>query len=236
MGKLSQLLRWKREVQLKGPDNEILETVYMRIIGDWDLQESYRLARVASAAKRERLRDIDTDDFKDQIATFNDADESVCKELIRVAREAGWTSQALSTIVRPDEIKLSEVAIDPDAPTLEEQEKVDKENAELEEKYQQELQDFVAQKRKELEAEISKLSIEQLRVLAQAEATVWLPLTAYINELTDEKTWRSVYTDKEMTVHGFDSITEFREMMEPLRMQLIAAYAELEESVGDIKN
>lgn len=236
MGKLSELLRWKREVKLMGPNGEVLETVYMRIIGDYDLQEAYRLARIASAAKRERLRDTDTEDFKDQVAPFNEASEDECKQLIRVAREAGWTPQALSAVIRPDEVKISEIATDPDAPTLEEQERVDKENADQEEKYQKELQDFIEQKRKELEADLSSLSSEQIRVLAQAEATVWLPLTVYMNELTDEKTWRSVYTDKAMTERGFANVQEFREMMESLRSQLIQAYAELEESAGDIKN
>lgn len=237
MGKLSELLRWKRTIKLVNPtDASIVEIVYMRIIGDYDLQESYKLARLASEQKRARLRDVDSDDFKDQIASFKDATEEECKALIQAARESAWTSQALSAVVRPDEVKLSEIAVDPDAPTLEEQEKLDAANREVDAKYQQDLQDFVEQKRKELQGELAQLSVEQLRTLSQAEAIVLLPLTTYFNTLTVEKTWRSVYVDEAMTERGFDSADDFMQMLEPLRNQLLEAYSELEEAAGDIKN
>src|SRR6185295_9691243 len=186
MGTLSELMRWKSELVLLTPDGKELKKVYLRIIGDNDLQESYRLARVASAEKRKRLRDVDSVDFKDEVLSWNDATEDECKALIRAARENHWGSQAFSAVVRPDEAKISEVAIDPDAPTLEEQEKLDTINKEIDEKYAKDLEEYVATKRTELEAELDQLKIEDLRVLAQAETVVVLPLTVFMNELLDQ--------------------------------------------------
>lgn len=236
MGTLSQLLRWRKEITLKDEQGNDIKKVWVRVISDHDLSEAYKLARVASAEKRARLRDVDSVDFKDEVLSFNEATEEECRALIRAARENAWTSQALSTVVRGDEVKLSEIAIDPDAPTLEEQEKLDAANKEVDEKYQKDLEEFSEQKRKEMEAELEKLSLEQLRVLAQAEATILLPLVVFMNELNDQKVWRSVYEDKEFIVRGFDSVEDFRETKEVLRNQVTQAYAELESGMEDIKN
>ncbi len=236
MGKLSDLLRWKKSLTLVSPDGKEVETIWLRVISDYDLAEAYKMARVASANKRERLRDVDSTDHKDEVLAFNSATEDECKALIRAANENAWTSQALSTVVRGDEVKLSEVAIDPDAPTLEEQEKVDKANKEVDEEYQKALEEFVESKRKELEGKLNNMTLEEMRMLAMAEATVLLPITTYYRELTDEKTWRGVYRDKEFTQRGFDSVEDFREMLEVLREQIIVAYAELEAGLDDLKN
>lgn len=236
MGTLSQLLRWKKEVVLKTPEGKDLRKVWVRIIGDYDLQEAYRFARIASAEKRAKLRDIDSIEFKDEVLTFEDATDDECKALIFAARENAWTSQALSAVVRGDEVKISEVAVDPDAPTLEELEKLDAENKKVDEKYRKDIEEFVNQKRIEGQAEIDALTLDQLRILAQAEASVLLPLTIFMHELIDEKTWRGVYEDEDCTKRGFESLQDFRQMLEPLRDQLTAAYAELEAGLDDLKN
>src|ERR1041384_4734270 len=110
MGTLSQLMRWKTDLTLKKPDGTDLKKVYIRIIGDHDLQDAYKLARVASTEKRARVKDVDSIDFKDEILSWKEATEEECKALIRAARENSWSTQALSVVVRPDEAKMSEVA------------------------------------------------------------------------------------------------------------------------------
>lgn len=236
MGTLSQLLRWKTDLSLKGPDGKEIRKVWIRVIGDHDLQEAYKLARIASAEKRAKLRDIDSIEFKDEVLTWKDASPEECKDLIRAARENHWTAQALSAVVRGDEVKMSEIAIDPDAPTLEEQEKYDAANKEVDEKYRKDIEEYVAQKKVELVTELDALSIEDLRRVAQAEAVVLLPLTIFMNELIDQKVWRAVYEDKDMTIHGFDSVEDYRQTPSIIREQLVAAYAELEKGMDDLKN
>lgn len=236
MGTLSKLLRWNKDITLKDEKGNDLKKVWLRVISDYDLQEAYKIARIASAAKRARLRDVDSNDFKDEVMAFQEATADECKGLIRASRENAWTSQAFSAVVRPDEIKLSEIAVDPDAPTLEEQEKHDILNKEVDDKYQKEIQDYVDQKKIELEADLNNLELSDLQLLAQTEATVLLPLTAFMNELIDQKTWRSVYEDKEFQIRGFDSVEDFRETREILRNQLTQAYTELEAGLDEVKN
>jgi len=231
MGTLSELLRWKKKVQLTDDT-----AAWVRIIGDWDLQESYKLARIASAKKREALRNINSSDFQDEIQAFSDASKEECLSLIRAARSNQWVSEALSAVVRPDEVKLSEIAIDPDAPTLEEQEKLDAENTKIDLDYKKAIEDYSKQKELELESELNVLDLKDLQMLAQVEASTILPLTVFMNELQDQKIWRSVYDDEACKKRSFSSIEDFREMLAPFKEKLIQAYNELETGSESLKN
>ena len=67
MGKLADLLRWKKEVTLRDKNGKKLETVYLRVIGDNDMQEIYRSARITSADRRKNLRDPESEDYRDNV-------------------------------------------------------------------------------------------------------------------------------------------------------------------------
>ncbi len=236
MGKISELLRWKDSLVLKNQKGEPLETVWVRIIGDYDLQEAYRLARVASSEKRRALRDVDSTDFKDQVLIFAEGSEEECKALIKASRGASWASQAFSVVVRGDEVKIDEIAVDPDAPTLEEQEKLDEANKKVEIEYSEAINEYIRQKEVELDTELASLSLEDLRLQAQVEATVMLPLTTFMSELQEQKVWRAVYDDKECKKRSFSSIEEFRDSVDIIKEQLIEKYNELEVGLDEIKN
>lgn len=231
MGTLSELLRWKRSVTL-APDT----TVWVRIVGDWDLQESYKLARIASAKKREALRNIDSTDFQDEVKAFSDASEDECKALIKAARGNQWVAEAFSAVVRPEEAKISEIAIDPDAPTIEEQEKLDAANAQIDLDYQKAIEDYSNQKEIELDSELKSLSIDDLRVLAQVEASVIIPLTVFMSELQDQKVWRSVYDDETCKKRSFSGIEDYRSMLKQFKDKLAETYTELETGADNLKN
>ncbi len=232
MGTLSELLRWKKSIKLAKDT-----TVWVRIIGDWDLQEAYKLARIASAKKREALRDISTPDFQDEIKAFEDATQEECAALVKAARSNQWVAEAFSTVVRPEEVKLSEVSVDPDAPTLEEQEKFDAENNKIDIEYRKALEDYSKQKELELEAELKDLSLEDLRILAQVEASIIIPLTVFMNELQDQKLWRGTYDDEECRKRSFSSMEDFRSTVtRAIKDKLIEGYTELESRVDDLKN
>jgi hypothetical protein len=242
MGSLSQLLRWRKEITIKDADGKDLlidgkpRKVYIRVIGDRDIQEAYRLARIASNNKRKALRDVDSLEYQDEVLTFADASEEECKALIMAARGTNWTAEAYSAVVRPNEVMLKEVAIDPDAPTLEEQEQMDIDNHKLELEYQQQIEEFIKTKETEAQTEIDVLDLESLRVLAQVEASVILPMTVFLRELNEEKCWRACYDDKDYTKRSFDGINDFRDALPFIKDQLLLEYSALEIGADEIKN
>lgn len=245
MGKLANLLRWKKRVELRNESNKPLldedgnpVIVWVRLLGDFDMQEAFKLARIDSAKTRELLRTPDSIEYKDQVQPLIEADVDQCKEIIRAARSANWTAEAYSVVVRPDLPEIEEVAVDPDAPTLEEQEKLDKKTKTLEDKYRKEIDKYIETKSNELEAELKDMELDALRAMAKYEVSNVLPLAAFVSRLNDEKVWRSVYVDSDCKERGFSSLEEFKEASSVVREQLIQAYTALENNTNsdELKN
>lgn len=240
MGKLASLLRWKRKVELKGVDKKPLldeegnpVIVWVRLLGDFDLQEAYKLARVESSKIRELLRNPESVEYRDQVEPLWEATEEQCKEIIRAAKGANWTAEAFSIVERENLIEMSEIAIDPDAPTLEEQEILDKKQEAQDKKYQKKIDEYIKIKEKELEAELSTMDLKKLQEAAKFEVSNVMPLSTFVVTLNDEKAWRSVYVDELCKERGFSNVQEFKESSTVIKEQIIDVYTALESGINE---
>lgn len=243
MGKLVNLLRWKKAlVLLDDNGNPILDEkkkpikVWIRIIGDEDQQEAYKMARIKSAQKRAILRDLNSSDYKDQVLPIMEADRETCEELIKISRGSNFTGEALANVERPDLPKLEEISTDADSPTLEEQEKLDKLILDIEKEYQAAIDTYVRTRGSELDAELKELSLDEIRVQAMFETSNALALNTFLVEVQDEKAWRSVYMDEACTTRAYDSVDEFKQQHGSIKRQILQEYADLEVSPDDVKN
>ena len=243
MGKLTELLRWKKKVILIDSQGEVLRDtkgkpveVWIRILGDEDQQMAYKMARIRSAVKRALLRNPDTVDYKDEILPIMEADVDICKELVKVSKRTEYTTDALANVVRPELPKMEEIAIDADAPSLEEQEKLDKLTEEVEEEYQKAIVDYIDTRMAELETHLNSIDADEIRSEAMYETSNALALNAFMTEVAEEKTWRAVYLDEKCSQRAFDGVDDFRELPSIPKTQLIEAYDALEMSPDDIKN
>jgi hypothetical protein len=243
MGKLTDLLRWKRKVILVDSSGGTLKddkgnalVVWMRVLGDEDQQQAYRLARIRSAKKRELLRNPESVDYQDEILPIKEADIGICKELVKVSKRTQFTTDALANVERPELPQMEEVAIDGDAPSLEDQEKLDKLVDDVEKEYQKALQEYIDTRMKTLEAELDAMDEETLRGEAMFETSNALALNAFMVEVADEKAWRSVYLDERCNQRAFENIEDFRELPSVTKAQVLSEYERLEMSPDDIKN
>jgi len=243
MGSLINLLKWKTTVTLhdsKGKpilgEDKTPRKVYMRIIGDNALKEVYKKARLASSEKRKELANVTSEAYKTEVDIFDGVTREECINAIKIANATGWTNEAMSVVTRGDEVEIDSVAADPDAPSLEEQEKCDALNKEVDEKYISDIQAYVLQKSAELDAELSKLDQKGLELVAhKAQATI-IPLMVFMERMQIEKTWRGCYDDEKHTIPSFSSLEEFLETDTGIKEQLTSAYTKLEISGDDIKN
>lgn len=244
MGSISQLLRWKKSVILRNEtgspiiDSETHKptVVWVRIITDKDLEDAFKKARIASAKMRVDLTNPETDEYKALIAPFDDADRQACYDMSLAGMGANWLGEALSNVVRPELPKIKEVASDPDAPTLEDQEKLDALIAKTEKEYQKALEEFIETKQTEARAILDDLTDEELREQAKLSVIVTLPLETFLAELQIEKIWRAVYSDEACTERGFTDAEDFRATVTVIRDQLAVVYDELERGHSDLKN
>lgn len=156
--------------------------------------------------------------------------------MILQGRGANWAAEAYSIVTVPELPKIEEVARDPDAPTLEELEKFDKLQEEIELKYRKELEQFVTNREQVLRGELQNMPLEELRNLAKNEVVVVLAIQAYLDTMQDEKVWRSVYQDEQYTMREFKTLEEFQNLHVVLKEQLREEYRSLEAGLDNIKN
>lgn len=243
MGKLGNLLKWKKAIYIKNDKglsakdeegNPVI--VYMRIVGDHDLEEAGRKARFASAKRRATLLDPESEEHTINVEIFNEATKEQCIEVITQGNGTQWSSEAFSEVVIPELPKIDDVARNPDAPTLEELEQLDKKVEEVNEGYQKEIAEYIQSRQEVLRAELESKSEEELRELAKNNIIIILSVESYINTLLDEKVWRSVYQDEDYRLREFNSIDEFLNSSTGIIAQLREAYQELEAGLDDIKN
>lgn len=239
--KLIDLLRWSKEIELKKDDGTpVLDKhgesvkVWLRVIGDQDLEDSYRAARAASARRRATLRDKNSDDYLATLSIIEEANQEACTEIIVAAQRRDFNQQAFVNVVRPELPKLNEVAEDADAPTLEEQEKFDQLTEKLNTEYLTALDAYVDDREVALRSELLTKPIDELRdMTAKALADVQ-SLETFISELNIQKTYRATYSDRLFKEPAFENLHEFRQFK--LREQLMNEYGVLELAPDDVKN
>lgn len=243
MGKLTNLLKWKKPISIKDEKGLSLKDdegnpviVYMRVIGDKDLEDASFRARVASSIKRLALFNPESEDHLTTVKIFDEADREQCIEMIRQGQGANWAGEAFSAVVVPDLPTIEEVAVDPDAPTLEEMERLDKLVAQTNEDYKKSVANYIQTKEKVLLAELKDKTDEELRAMAKENIIIIASIETYLAVMRDEKTWRSVYQDENYTLKEFNSIEEFQNLNITLKDQLREEYEKLEAGLDDIKN
>lgn len=237
MAGLENLLKYKDKVSLRNPKTgKTIKTVWVRILGDDDLKEAFKYARIASAEKRAQLRDKDSDIYKDEISDLSQQPRENLEELILASRENAFANEAPVIIEREELPEIEQIAVQPDAPTLEEQERLDTEVNTQQEKFKKAIEEYIQTKLNEVKAELKDASMEKIVELAIVDYTNVQALQAFLDELNQQKGFRGTYTDEACTNRGFDTIEDFKNAHGSIKVQLIEAYNNLDMGSDDIKN
>lgn len=237
MASLDDLLKYKEKVVLKNPrTGKNLKTVWVRVLGDDDLKESFRLARIVSAAKRAALRNPESDVYKDEILALREESRENLEQWILTSRENIFSNEAPVVVVREDLPDIETIAAQPDAPTLEEQERLDEETNKVNDKFREAVEDYIKTKLEEVKAELAALSQEELIEKATEEYINIQSLQAFLEEVTQQQAYRGTYIDEECKTRGFSSFDAFKNSATSIKQQLIDAYRSLEIGNDEIKN
>ena len=236
MAGLSDLFRYKKSVSINNPKTGKEETkVWIRLLGDEDIKETYRISRIASAAKRASLRDEESLDYKESIAQLQELSQTDLKELIVAEAENRFITEAPVLVDRENLPEIEEIAAEPDAPTLEEQEKFDKKVETQDEVFLKALSGYVDTKKAELRVELDALSEEEIFSRGKKTMENIQPLQVFAEELNNQRGFRATYIDKNCKIRGFTDIDDFKNADSSLKQQIIDAYEALDLSTDDIK-
>lgn len=242
--KIADLLKFRGKVELKNPrtDEPILGPdkkqviVYLRLIGDDDLEKAHKAARLASANLRKVLKDKDGEVYKDRVGPILDGTKDDWLSIIKSSRTSNVDAEARVAIERPDLPGIEEFAVTPDAPTLEEQEKMDEAVQKIEDDYRAAISEYVDIKTAEIMAEFEDADEDKLRETAAEELINVLALGEFFSELMDYKVAYGSYTDPAYKNRAFDNVEEFKGAHSSIKEQLISGYIKLELDPDQVKN
>lgn len=233
---LKELFKWKSKVDILDENNNIAATVWVRVLGDWDIQQAYKLSRAASNLKRLALRDSSTLDYQDEVLPVQDFTREEKYEVIKSARQTSIIGEATVAIERPELPKIEEIAPEPDAAGLEDLEKLDKITDKIERDYQRDIENYVNERMAILNHELEDMSDEELSSLAMKEVSNVVPFSIFMEELGLQKIFRGTYLDEYCKERAFDSIEEVRDLHSLVKQQLLNAFSALELNPDEVKN
>lgn len=235
MAGIKDLFTYKKDVVVRNRAGKE-GTVWVKLLGDSDLNKAYRAARIVSQAYREALRDESTEEYMDQVLPIVKQSREELITMILDAQRNRVTQLAYVNVNREELIKIEDVAEEPDAPTLEEQEILDKKLDEQNKEFEKRIDEYIEDNMTRLKTETEALSDAELVEKAKEEMINILPLQVFYSEINAQKAFRGTYTDKNCTARVFTNVEEFHDFDTQGKSALIGAYLDLEINGNDIKN
>lgn len=237
MASIGDLLKYKTEVKLVHPQTKkVLQTVWVKIMGDEAVKEAYKFGRIASSKMRKELQDTSSSDYELHIKSLEEQEDTDLYDLIVAAKVNEFSQQSVAVIARDELPKIEEIAVEPDAPTLPEQEELDREEEKVSEEFLRKINEYVNARKEELEATLKKTSRKKILEMAQEEMKNVVPMQVFMAELENQKGYRGTFTDKECKTKAFSSIEDFTDAHADIKTQILEAYHKLEMGPDDIKN
>ena len=229
--KIAKLFRWHKKIEIRMGD-KVLDTVYIRLVGDGDFQEAKIIALKCSKKLRIALRDKSTVDYE---ASFSDLNSLTKDELIMgvtFGEIPDYRDEALLAL--PEKV-VPEL---PDNPSLEQQEDYETKLDEFKTERAKALTEFIEkrgeERRKQIEKEIT--DIEKLRELYVQSVINMKCSEEFTRAFREYQIFKVTYMDNKFKTLAFDSFEEFDGCAPQLKNQLITAYITLELSGEDLKN
>lgn len=230
MSKIAKLFRWSKKVEIRDGD-KILDTVYVRLVGDAEFQEAKNVALKRSKHLRKLLRNDETDEYQ---ASFSDVSVLTKDELVMgvtFGEIPDYRDEGLLTLPDKEPPEL------PDNPTLEQQEDYETKLEELKTERAQALTDFIEKRAEERRTEIGVIDdMEQLCNMYIHSVINMKCSEEFTRAFREYQVFRGTYKDAKLETLAFDNFEEFDGSAPQLKGQLIAAYVTLELTGEELKN
>ena len=229
MSKLSDLFRWSKKLEIKEGDR-VLDTVYLRLVGDADFQDAKNVALKASKSLRIRLKNPETEDYQ---ASFSDIDTLSREELAMGIVYGEITDYRDEAIVKnPDKMPPDPL----DNPTLEEQEEYEETLEKMRTDRITALAKYIEKRTDERKAELLEEEDDRLRELYHYSIINLKCNEEFTNAFRSYQIYRGTYKDAKFKELAFDSFEDFTSCSPQLKEILLQSYIGLELSGDDLKN
>jgi hypothetical protein len=225
---IERLFDWGKEFTLPG-DGDKETKVYVRILGDADLNKSRVYALRCSAELRRKLLTEDSDERLAFISPIDDLNKDKVVDIV-----AGLTMQDIAKTAYKEVVIPLPVEPKEDS-TTEQQEKYQTEVDNFPKKRETEIYKFINKKLEAKKKELSKLTDEQLSKEYVSTLVVWLCEREVQTKFKEVSTFYSLYKDSKYKVHLYNTIDEFMNLPPTLKNTLISFYTSMEMDTDTLK-
>ena len=229
---LAHLFRWNSKVEIKDRENNVLDTLYVRLVGDVDYNQAQQYALVSSRKLRKKLKDTNSVEHQ---AIFLDVDDRKKEDIIfgiLMAEVSNFRDLAVADLGT----EIFEVKIPKEAETLEDREQQQEAEENLVKEKSDKLRIKMEEKSEERKVELEKLSIKELREIFLESSINAKCLDEFSIIFREYCIFSGTYKDSTFKQKAFDDFEDFRNISPNLKRQLIDAYLQLELSGEQLKN
>ncbi len=221
-----RLFYYADEFTISGKNGKTLK-VYIRLVGDSELNQARVFALRESRKMRDKLKNPDSDEALAFLPNLDDFSKEEIIQLILSAKSGEILRQANRDvkITLPTEINS-------DA-SLEEQEEYQKEVDNFDEVYNNRLTERISQLIVNEEEKLKELSIDKLKQICLDSIINQIAESVMMDKFRQMCVYFGTYKDKNYTNRLFKSFEEFDKIPPEIKSQLIACYNKLD--IGDIE-
>jgi len=226
---ISSLFKWRKEGIIRSTDGKEIARVWLRLVGDSEMNRARIFALRESAKLRAALRTEDTDEYQAFISEIKMQNRDTMMAAIKLFNMGKYGEEAKKNA----DIKFP-ADLTSDA-TLEEQEK-----------YQKEIDEFPEIYGKAIDKQVHKiLTREDKRFESMTEEDLQKEYTAeYVNYLCQNEMqskfmnmciYFATYRDKKFKKRVFETIEDYENAAQELKRQLLEIYNAIDMPVEKIK-
>lgn len=226
---LSRLLSWRRKFTIMDTKNEPFD-VFIRLVGDAEVNQSRVYAIRQSNEYRRKLRDSNSDEHITYIPEMSELTKEQLIESVLSYSMREFTEQARDDAKLPEPKELSGSA------TLEDQEKYQAEVDSYPARQQEHLKTYVEKLIDKKRKELGKLSEEKIYSSLVSLLIDHLCENRMLEAFRDMTTYLGTYSDPDYKVKLFESISDFIDLPSEIKRQLIDKYNILELGLDELKN
>jgi len=226
---LSKLFLWNKEVEIKDEAGNVVKTVWMRLVGDADLNRARVISLRESAKARESLKTETSDEYMAYIAPLKFSSKENITAGIKLLNMGNYMDEARANVITKFPVEPASDA------SLEEQEK-----------YQKIIDDFPIKWEKDLDKELKKIDKrESSRLDVMDEDALKKEyvdgLINYICQTSMNDTFHSyctyfgTYEDAKFRRKAFRSYDDYSNISPRVKQMLEDAYRDLEIPIPQLK-
>ena len=224
---IEKLFNWSRVFEIGEEENPIF--IYMKVLGDADLNKTRVHALRESAKLRRELRDPNSDQYLVAIRDKEDLskEDLVNYNVIFSAREITQNVWKNVKVPYPKQPKS-------DA-SLEEQERYQKEVDDYPKKKEEEFRKAINESESKLKKELQSKSDDDLYILYKKSVTNELCEQKAISAFKEMSVYLGCYKDDEFKDRFFESFEQLQNLEPAQKVEFLSAYQTLEMGTDEIK-